>query len=62
MMRRQRKSKCAQGSQRSQPMVRDHELEINAPIDLEPDLQSKGFAGGVPINTETSAVNPRADV
>jgi hypothetical protein len=43
-------------------MVHDHELEINAPIDLEPDLQSKGFAGGVPINTETSAVKLRADV
>jgi len=41
-------------------MVHDHELEINAPTDLEPELQSKGFAGGVPINTETSAVNPRA--
>ena len=62
MMPQPPRSQQAQGSQSSQPMVHDHELETNAPFDLEPDLQSKGFRGGVPLNTETSAVNPRADV
>ena len=30
--------------------------------DVYPLLQSKGFARGVPLNTETAAVNPRAGV
>ena len=27
-----------------------------------PNLQFKGFAGGVPINTETAAVKPRVGI
>ena len=34
----------------------------NAPIVFSQNLHSKGFVGGVPINTETAAVKPRVGV
>ncbi len=33
-----------------------------APRRLETLLHIKGFGGGVPLNTETAAVNPRAGI
>jgi hypothetical protein len=33
-----------------------------APDSFTQILQSKGFAGGVPLNTETAAVNPRVGI
>ena len=33
-----------------------------APDDLSRILQSKGFAGGVPLNTERAAVKPRVGI
>jgi hypothetical protein len=36
-----------------------HTERLRAPRRLETLLQFKGFGGGVPLNTETAAVNPR---
>jgi hypothetical protein len=33
-----------------------------APDESSRILQSKGFGGGVPLNTETTAVNPRVGI
>ena len=33
-----------------------------APGRFETNLHLKGFGGGVPLNTETAAVNPRAGI
>ncbi len=37
---------------------------LNSPffIQVRPILQFKGFAGGVPLNTETAAVKPRVGI
>ena len=34
----------------------------NAPIVLGQNLHSKGFGGGVPLNTETAAMKPRVGI
>jgi hypothetical protein len=39
-----------------------HEMPIIAPEPGNRILQFKGFLGGVPLNTETAAVNPRAGI
>jgi hypothetical protein len=39
-----------------------HRLLISAPRRFETLLHFKGFGGGVPLNTETAAVNPRVGI
>ena len=39
-----------------------HRERRRALICLETNLHFKGFGGGVPLNTETAAVNPRAGI
>jgi hypothetical protein len=34
----------------------------STPGELGPDLHLKGFGGGVPLNTETTAVKPRVGI
>ena len=41
------------------PMWCVHAERLRAPRRFEQLLQFKGFGGGVPLNTETAAVNPR---
>ncbi len=41
------------------PMWCAHAGRMRAPERFETLLQFKGFGGGVPLNTETAAVNPR---
>ena len=52
----------AQGSRGSQPLGSAHRGRIRAPKWFETLLQFKGFGGGVPLNTETAAVNPRVGI
>ena len=52
----------ARQSDRAQPMGCVHWLPIRTPGRLEQILQLKGFGGGVPLNTETAAVKPRAGI
>jgi hypothetical protein len=54
--------KTAQESQNSQQMGSIYRPPSAAPKRFYLNLQFKGFAGGVPINTETSAVNPRVGI
>jgi len=51
-----------QESRGSQPVRSVHRLPKSAPTWFNPNLQFKGFAGGVPINTETAAVKPRVGI
>ena len=48
-----------QESRGSQPVGSAHRSQKRAPEWSEEILQSKGFVGGVPLNTETAAVKPR---
>jgi hypothetical protein len=41
---------------------RAHAERLRAPRRLETNLHIKGFGGGVPLNTETAAVKPRAGI
>ncbi len=52
----------AQESRAFPPVGSAHRSLISAPRRLEMLLHIKGFAGGVPINTETAAVKPRAGI
>jgi hypothetical protein len=54
--------KMAQESRGSQPVESVHRLPNSAPPWFEPNLQIKGFGGGVPPNTETAAVKPRVGI
>ena len=56
------KLKMAQRMQNSSPVGSAHRSLISAPRWFETLLHFKGFAGGVPINTETAAVKPRVGV
>ena len=47
---------------KSSPNRCAYELPKSAPNGNTQILQSKGFGGGVPINTETAAVNPRVGI
>ncbi len=62
MMSPDTKRKLAQEG-RGSPWV-DHVYRSlrNAPGVFSRILQSKGFGGGVPINTETAAVKPRVGI
>ena len=62
MMSATAKLEMAPESQRSQPMGSAHRVRPNAPNEFSQNLHSKGFGGGVPINTETAAVKPRVGI
>jgi len=52
----------ARESRGSPPVGYAHRSEKTAPNVLSQILQSKGFVGGVPLNTETAAVKPRVGI
>ena len=52
----------AQESRGFPPVGYAHRERRRAPRRLETLLHIKGFGGGVPQNTETAAVNPRAGI
>ena len=52
----------AQESRGFSPVGSAHRERGRAPGRLETLLHIKGFGGGVPLNTETAAVNPRVGV
>jgi len=56
------KLKMVPGLRYASPVGSAHRSLISAPGWFENNLQFKGFGGGVPQNTETAAVNPRAGV
>ena len=62
MMSNSTKRIKAQRMQNSSPVGSAHRSLISAPKRFETLLHIKGFAGGVPINTETAAVKPRVGV
>jgi hypothetical protein len=49
-------------SRGSPPVDCAHRERKRAPRRFEQLLHFKGFAGGVPLNTETAAVNPRVGI
>ena len=54
-----RRARESQGS----PLVDyAHRPRTSAPIVLSQNLHSKGFGGGVRLNTETAAVKPRVGI
>jgi len=60
MMPGSRTMKLAQGNESFPPVGSAYWIRTNVPGCLELDLHSKGFGGGVPLNTERTAVNLRA--
>jgi len=54
-----RQLKTAPESRGFPPMGFAHESRKRAPGQFDQLLQFKGFGGGVPLNTETTAVKPR---
>ena len=62
MMSGSDKLKMAQEGRGSQPVECVHRLPKSAPKWFDPNLQFKGFGGGVPLNTETAAVKPRVGI
>ena len=49
-------------SRGSPPMDYVHRSQRSAPVVFSQNLHSKGFGGGVPLNTETAAVKPRVGI
>jgi hypothetical protein len=62
MMSSDTKLKLARESRGSPSVGYAHRLEKYAPYVLSQNLHSKGFGGGVPLNTETAAVKPRVGI
>lgn len=62
MMSTDTKLKKALESRGSPPVGSAQRLQKRAPVVFSQNLHSKGFAGGVPINTETAAVKPRVGI
>ena len=62
MMPLNTKLSLARAMYKSRPMRCAYEPPKCAPNSNTQILQSKGFGGGVPINTETAAVNPRVGI
>jgi len=62
MMSPGRQHRKARESRGSPPMSYAYRSQRSAPIELVQILQSKGFAGGVPLNTERAAVKPRVGI
>ena len=58
MMSGSDKLKMAQESRGSQPVECVHRPPPSAPKGFGSNLQMKGFAGGVPLNTERATVKP----
>jgi hypothetical protein len=56
------KLSLAEASFGSLPMRYADRSRIRAPKRNSQNLHSKGFGGGVPINTETAAVKPRVGI
>jgi hypothetical protein len=56
------KLNLARQSDQAQPMGYAYWSPNLAPGRLNQILQLKGFGGGVPLNTETAAVKPRAGI
>jgi len=54
--------KRARESRGSPPVGYAHRSKKSAPIVISQNLHSKGFGGGVPLNTETAAVKPRVGI
>lgn len=54
--------KMAQEGRGPQPVCSIYRLPAIAPKRFCLNLQFKGFPGGVPTNTETTAVNPRVGI
>ena len=52
----------ARESRGSPPVGSARRPEKCAPIVFSQNLHSKGFGGGVPLNTETAAVKPRVGI
>ena len=52
----------AQESRGFPPVGSAHRQRRRAPKRFATLLHFKGFGGGVPLNTETAAVNPRAGI
>ena len=62
MMSGSDKLKMVRKNENSSPVDSVHGLRKRAPEQFKTLLQSKGFGGGVPANTETAAVNPRVGI
>ena len=62
MMSGSNKLKMVQKNENSSPVGSARRLRNRAPIFIATLLQSKGFGGGVPLNTETAAVKPRVGI
>ena len=62
MMSGRTKLKMAQASRGSQPVECVQRPPATAPKWFDPNLQFKGFGGGVPPNTERTAVKPRVGI
>jgi len=62
MMSDRTKLRMAQRMQDSSPVGCTHGLLNSAPRWSKTLLHIKGFGGGVPLNTETAAVNPRVGI
>ena len=62
MMSPDTKLMLAQESRGSPPVDSVRRLVKSAPEVFSRILQSKGFGGGVPLNTETAAVKPRVGI
>jgi hypothetical protein len=62
MMSTDTKLRQARESRGSPPMGCPHRLQKCTPDVLRQNLHSKGFGGGVPLNTETAAVKPRVGI
>ena len=56
------KLKMARESRGSPPVGSAQRSQTSAPDESGRILQSKGFGGGVPPNTETAAVKPRVGI
>ena len=62
MMSNDTKLRDAQESRGSPRMGSAHRSRRSARVVFSQNLHSKGFVGGVPINTETAAVKPRVGI
>jgi hypothetical protein len=62
MMSTDTKIKWTQASRGSPPMDYAHRSQKSAPVVFRQNLHSKGFGGGVPLNTERAAVKPRVGI
>ena len=62
MMSTNTKPRKVRESRGSPPVDYVQRSHRSAPIVLSKNLHSKGFGGGVPLNTETAAVKPRVGI